>query len=571
MTPPHAPANTEKRYPAIYSLLSDICRALRVTFVPHHMRYLWAVSLIITLIANPYVFNDGQSVLMSSIGILCSITLICGVILFCVKYRFTSYILLPGIILFNAGLYIIQMRYGLTLNLSILSSIAETNFQEAVHFFTLSSIIGFLLLTGFVYLAIYRIRQSLRPKTTWNTLACIWSLYGCCFLLSIPAASYSTEPLYLFYTSDKAKGWPLVDFVMTYKLVNEYLTQDARSFNTLRDLPSCAEAFSQCDAPDNLTIVFHMGESVRADHLPFNGYHRNTMPLLSKESNLISFPHTTSFGIVTRISAIGMFTDAELSQRRPEHSSFIDLFNKHGFHSVRIMDLSGESIHDYSLGILTRNCQEIQQTPPLHQTPGMIQERTALVMKEVLKKHGQSKQFYVIYNDGSHMAFRYPQQAAHFVPASCNMDDPKAHLKETINAYDNSIVDMDASIHCMIEALKDRPAIYFYCADHGVALGEEGKMFQGHVLAPVYHPAMFIWYSDDFAMRYPEIINTLKKNRLKAVSHDHIFHTLLSLASIRSVIVKDSLNLTSPNAKETPAPIQPETLGEWGARQSHTT
>lgn len=571
MTPPHAPANTEKRYPAIYSLLSDICRALRVTFVPHHMRYLWAVSLIITLIANPYVFNDGQSVLMSSIGILCSITLICGVILLCVKYRFTSYILLPGIILFNAGLYIIQMRYGLTLNLSILSSIAETNFQEAVHFFTLSSIIGALLLTGFVYLAIYRIRQSLRPKTTWNTLACIWSLYGCCFLLSIPAASYSTEPLYLFYTSDKAKGWPLVDFVMTYKLVNEYLTQDARSFNTLRDLPSCAEAFSQCDAPDNLTIVFHMGESVRADHLPFNGYHRNTMPLLSKERNLISFPHTTSFGIVTRISAIGMFTDAELSQRRPEHSSFIDLFNKHGFHSVRIMDLSGESIHDYSLGILTRNCQEIQQTPPLHQTPGMLQERTALVMKEVLKKHGQSKQFYVIYNAGSHMAFRYPQQAAHFVPASCNMDDPKAHLKETINAYDNSIVDMDASIHRMIEALKDRPAIYFYCADHGVALGEEGKMFQGHVLAPVYHPAMFIWYSDDFAMRYPEIINTLKKNRLKAVSHDHIFHTLLSLASIRSVIVKDSLNLTSPNAKETPAPIQPETLEEWGALQSHTT
>ena len=52
------------------------------------------------------------------------------------------------------------------------------------------------------------------------------------------------------------------------------------------------------------------------------------------------------------------FTDAELCRRTPGHSSFIDLFNKHGVRIVRIMDLSGDSIHDYSLGILTRNCRE---------------------------------------------------------------------------------------------------------------------------------------------------------------------------------------------------------------------
>lgn len=95
---------------------------------------------------------------------------------------------------------------------------------------------------------------------------------------------------------------------MAHKLVNEYVANDARQFNMLRELPSCAEPLSHCDAPDNLVVVFHMGESVRADHLPLNGYHRNTMPLLSREPNVVSFPHATSFGIVTRISAIGMFT-----------------------------------------------------------------------------------------------------------------------------------------------------------------------------------------------------------------------------------------------------------------------
>lgn len=87
---------------------------------------------------------------------------------------------------------------------------------------------------------------------------------------------------------------------MAYKLADEYVTQDASRFNELRNLPSCAEPLSGCDAPDDLAVVFHMGESVRADHLSLNGYHQNTMPLLSREPNVVSFPHATSFGIVTQ-------------------------------------------------------------------------------------------------------------------------------------------------------------------------------------------------------------------------------------------------------------------------------
>ena len=66
-----------------------------------------------------------------------------------------------------------------------------------------------------------------------------------------------------------------------------------------------------------------------------------------------------------------------------------------------------------------------------------------------------------------------------------------------------------------------------------------------------------------FASRYPDMVRALKANRLKAVSHDHIFHTLLSLASIRSEVVRNGLNLASPDARETPAPLQPEVLAEW--------
>lgn len=52
----------------------------------------------------------------------------------------------------------------------------------------------------------------------------------------------------------------------------------------------------------------------------------------------------------------------------------------------------------------------------MHETPGMMQERTSLVMEESLKRHGREKQLYVIYNNGSHMAFSYPAQAERFTP-----------------------------------------------------------------------------------------------------------------------------------------------------------
>ena len=199
MIPPHASAGSAERYPSAYGLSAAVCQALRAAFIPRRMRCLWAAGLAAALAANPYVLNDGQSLLMSSMGIACSASLLCGTILLCLKYRFTAYVLLPAIILFNAGLYMMQMRYGLVLNLSVLSSMAETNFQEACAFCTPASIAGTLLLAGFIYLAIYWSRRSLRQKATWGALACIWGLYAALLLLSIPAASTARNP-FIFTT-----------------------------------------------------------------------------------------------------------------------------------------------------------------------------------------------------------------------------------------------------------------------------------------------------------------------------------------------------------------------------------
>lgn len=139
MAIPRTTTDSPARHLAKQHVWTAVLQALRAAFIPRRMRCLWTASLVAALVVNPYVLNDGQSVLMSCMGIVCSASLLCGVILLCLKYRFTAYAVLPAVILFNAGLYMMQMRYGVTLSLSVLASIAETNFQEACAFCTVGS------------------------------------------------------------------------------------------------------------------------------------------------------------------------------------------------------------------------------------------------------------------------------------------------------------------------------------------------------------------------------------------------------------------------------------------------
>ena len=70
-------------------------QALRAAFIPRRMRCLWTASLVAALVVNPYVLNDGQSVLMSCMGLVCSASLLCGVILLCLKSVSYTHLTLP--------------------------------------------------------------------------------------------------------------------------------------------------------------------------------------------------------------------------------------------------------------------------------------------------------------------------------------------------------------------------------------------------------------------------------------------------------------------------------------------
>lgn len=82
-------------------------------------------------------------------------------------------------------------------------------------------------------------------------------------------------------------------------------------------------------APD---VIFVLGESLRADHLPMNGYSRNTMPRISADSMLINFgDYYTDFTNTNYAVPALMVSDAD---RRLEDQSFITLFKKAGYNTA---------------------------------------------------------------------------------------------------------------------------------------------------------------------------------------------------------------------------------------------
>lgn len=148
------------------------------------------------------------------------------------------------------------------------------------------------------------------------------------------------------------------------------------------------------------------------------------------------------------------------------------------------------------------------------------------------------------------LRFRVFLKIKKFLPDEIETGALAKDLGALNNSYDNNICEIDRELESLFAYLSHTTAVYIYAADHGVALGENGKFLQGNTEDPVIMPAFFIWMSPLFIEKYPGIYMKLKSNEHKTVSHDNLYHTILSLGFIHSAIQKKELDLTNPEAKE---------------------
>ncbi len=303
----------------------------------------------------------------------------------------------------------------------------------------------------------------------------------------------------------------------------------------LKPIPNSLKA-----TKDSLSIVFILGESVRADHLQLNGYARNTNPFLSKRKNLISFSNTYTPNTCTAISVPQILTDASLSDDYSiSKYSLIEILN----HANVETNWIGNQTPENSYEIFIKQSKFYTIIDPLHSELS-FQKNYDLQLLPVFKKvfNPTKNQFTTLHMMGSHWWYetRYPKSFRKFKPVIESKHIPSNSKQEMINSYDNTLLYLDYFINETIKQVekKNSNTLLIYLSDHGESLGENGLWLHAQSGKELMNPALVIWYSDKFKEKHPIEISQLQANSTKKIALDFFFQSILDLYKIKGIQYK---------------------------------
>ncbi len=296
---------------------------------------------------------------------------------------------------------------------------------------------------------------------------------------------------------------------------------------------------------DSLTVVLVLGESLRADHLQLNGYERNTTPLLSNDSNIISYPNIYTQPYYTHTSIPHLLTRADSisPDRAYEEESFISLFKQAGYKTYWIANQESVSTYVYFMN----ECDTliyVNGGKSLYIFDKWLD--SDLLPDYKLSINGNhAKTLTILHTIGSHWWYNahYPDSFEIFKPVIKSRVVKSNTQEEMINSYDNTVLYTDFIVHQFIDELKERCAILFFISDHGESLGEEGYYLHGEDRPELHNPAFFIWYSDLYQEKFPQHVQQLIQNKNNRYLTDFLFHTILDAANIESSYKNKQLSL----------------------------
>lgn len=297
------------------------------------------------------------------------------------------------------------------------------------------------------------------------------------------------------------------------------------------------------NAPDIYVIL---GESLRADHLPQNGYHRNTMPIMSMDSALVSFPNIVSEAWYTHASIPIIMTDTDSLTRDNAYSqqSFISLFNKAGYSTVWFanQDMSPSYKYFANEADTLIYCNNVMS---VHSYSKYLDTDILPLLETWRSKHKEEPRLAIIHAIGSHWWYKshYPDLSENFTPEIDSHDVGSMSHEQMINSYDNTILETDRFLAGMTKMLRGTNSVVLFISDHGENLGENGKYLHTVGLDATKHPACMIWYSEEFARLYPEMIKKTQNNALKSDNTDKIFNTVIELAGLKTSVFNPKKSL----------------------------
>lgn len=345
-------------------------------------------------------------------------------------------------------------------------------------------------------------------------------------------------------------------------------------------------------------LVLVVGESLRASSLDLNGYARDTDVDLHPVP-VVNFSDVQSCGTNTATSVPCMFSgmgrrgyDAGEARHR---ENLLDALKRGGYDVVWIDNNTG------SKGLAARATERHAATdadPALCSEEGCYDQVLVEALR-MLAAGVRRDTVVVLHMLGSHgpaYYARYPAAAAAFRP-ECRTNALQTCSDAALrNTYDNTVL---YTTHVLAETLavlgephaaldplptamraciarhghgrgdgvaetcptlpaapaapRAEPgfdAALLFVSDHGESLGEKGLYLHGapYAIAPSEqtHVPMLFWSSPAFARRRGLDLGCLHGRSAEPLSHDHIFHSVLGLADVRTQARTPALDLFAP-------------------------
>lgn len=314
-----------------------------------------------------------------------------------------------------------------------------------------------------------------------------------------------------------------------------------------------------------LLVVMVVGETARAANWGLNGYPRQTTPqlaaLAAAGAPLVSYAEVTSCGTNTEVSLPCMF--APVGRRDYDEATI------RGSESLlHVLARAG-------VGVMWRDnqsgCKGVCEGLPQENVPDLkpaglcsdgrcLDEALLAGLPERLQGLAATKpaptQFLALHMLGNHGPSyfrRYPPAFRRFEPP-CEFDDlQKCSREQIVNAYDNALLYTDHVLATAVQQLQAAAgvvdSVLLYVSDHGESLGENNLYLHGlpYAIAPDLQKRvpMLLWLSAGAPQALGLDVTCLQRRAKEPAAHDHLFHTLLALADVKTALYDPKWDLAA--------------------------
>ncbi len=459
------------------------------------------------------------------------------------------------LLLVSASNNYFMAQYGIVIDSSMLANVAATDAREVRDLLS-PAMLGTLLFGG-VLPAWWLWRQPLRPLP-WRHLLLRQVLGALGALVLVLALGWLVfQDLASLMRNHKSLRYmvnPLNSLYATAQLIGP----SKANAGPLQAVGDDALLRHRAATPEQAPLlVVVLGETARAANFGLGGYARETTPQLRKlqtESGFAYYHQVQSCGTSTQASVPCMFS--HLGKKAFEsaggrHENLLDVLHKAGLAVLWVDNQSGckgvcdrvPHVSTTALACAEDECHDeiMLKTLPgeWNKLPADRKARGTVVVMHQMGSHGPA------YYKRTPAAYKvFMPECTSNVLAECN---PQA----LVNTYDNTLVYTDHLLASTIAWLKQqqRPTALLYVSDHGESLGENGLYLHGmpYSLAPKEqtHVPMLTWLSSSWQAAWPRQAPCMKAKTQQALSHDHLFHSVLGLMGVSTQVYQPALDITA--------------------------